>query len=847
MVENVVENLLSAVKQNRTDIVRSITSALLNEKSTESNLKDILNSNCSSAGTLLHLATSLKHTDTVRALLFCGSDPSLKNSNGETSFDIADEEIKKIYCQELFNYCAQSSADRVQQLLKAGVDVNCSDGEATQNTPLHWASTWGNADVINLLCENGADVNACSIEGRTPLFEAVQRKDAEILQCLLKAGANLEALPKSGPHSSAAVKKLAEDVSLLSLLTDNGTDASDCSSVIVKNGLEVDENFDPLSHKKLSLLWPLPRMLLHQDEFIKLGSQLVVHISPNSDKTNEIIQLWNDLIPDIQNLGINIQLEIGYLKNSSNIGVICEVNDKLFSQASSYRLSIFTNSIRLCSSDLTGLFYCLTTFTQLLMIYQNDNLPCLQIHDFPSLNERGVLVDITKEAPRLDILLCNIKILAFMKVNRLLLYFRFQNRENDRETWQLPYTKQELTELNSECYRNFMTLVPVLDVDSSVTFENLTNLQTSFSSFVSVCSGSNIVHIGPRLTTLIVRIENDVLCMDEARSYVSVGENQILSICAYVLRDSGLEILQQLPPNTALAEYGFNTEYPFGDLCDSYLRSGVAFYILNGTAAWNSCTANVDAAATNIHESVKAGYSNGALGSIVCHWSGQKLLTPNVFSWPGFVLSAGLSWNADVDLDLLKANLPFILNQYVFEDVNGKFAQVLVEISEAESLIDKAVHGDSNLPNDKGSILFELMIHPDEIDIDKIPVELLNKSFKKLRASESNLQTCQLHCYKQELILQQAQISHDSVLAACRLCRSLISAGRKPSSGTGCSVVNVGVSNLTATTKTDLANRFLSLRDSFTEVWNSSLINNTSQNALTDIIQVLLPNEIVYA
>lgn len=103
------------------------------------------------------------------------------------------------------------------------------------------------------------------------------------------------------------------------------------------------------------------------------------------------------------------------------------------------------------------------------------------------------------------------------------------------------------------------------------------------------------------------------------------------------------------------------------------------------------------------------------------------------------------------------------------------------------------------------------------------------------------MQGCQLNCYKKDLILKQVQIAHDSALASCRLCKSLISAGRKPSSSSGCSVVNLGISNLTATAKTDLANRFLLLRDEFIEVWEDLLVKNTNPNAITDTIEILLP------
>lgn len=44
------------------------------------------------------------------------------------------------------------STPRVRKLLKAGVSVNAGDGAASDNKALHWAVSYGNADMVKLLC-----------------------------------------------------------------------------------------------------------------------------------------------------------------------------------------------------------------------------------------------------------------------------------------------------------------------------------------------------------------------------------------------------------------------------------------------------------------------------------------------------------------------------------------------------------------------------------------------------------------------------------------------------------------------------------------------------------------------
>lgn len=41
--------------------------------------------------------------------------------------------------------------ERIQQFVSAGVDVNAVDSESTQNSPLHWAACYSDAQIISYL------------------------------------------------------------------------------------------------------------------------------------------------------------------------------------------------------------------------------------------------------------------------------------------------------------------------------------------------------------------------------------------------------------------------------------------------------------------------------------------------------------------------------------------------------------------------------------------------------------------------------------------------------------------------------------------------------------------------
>ena len=82
----------------------------------------------------------------------------------------------------------------VKIALAVGADPNYSDGW----TPLHYASENGHADIVNVLLENGVEVDATDEYGETPLFRASRNGFIEVLNALLNEGADFNVTTEYG-------------------------------------------------------------------------------------------------------------------------------------------------------------------------------------------------------------------------------------------------------------------------------------------------------------------------------------------------------------------------------------------------------------------------------------------------------------------------------------------------------------------------------------------------------------------------------------------------------------------------------------------------------------------------
>ena len=114
------------------------------------------------------------------------------------------------------------TADVVRMLLDRGADVNAQETQQGQ-TAMMWAAAEGHTEVVRVLIERGTDVRARSKTGYAPILFAARTGDLNLIRLLLDAGANMNEEAADGT-TALVVATVRSHTTLAEFLLAEGAD-----------------------------------------------------------------------------------------------------------------------------------------------------------------------------------------------------------------------------------------------------------------------------------------------------------------------------------------------------------------------------------------------------------------------------------------------------------------------------------------------------------------------------------------------------------------------------------------------------------------------------------------------
>ena len=347
-----------------------------------------------------------------------------------------------------------------------------------------------------------------------------------------------------------------------------------------------------------------------------------------------------------------------------------------------YAIEITPNAVVFTATDNAGMMWAQQTLCQLIRANRRGNaLPCLSIHDWPSLRWRAFQDDMTRgPSAKIDTLWREVALGAGLKMNLFTYYMEHQfafQKHPDIGPKDGSLTPDELKTLVAfakprqvailGCQQSFghfgailshpeyaaLRETPdVLSPVSEASYRLLDDLYgevaplVPFPWFNVCCDETWGLGRGPSKTLAAkigvggvyvqhMRRVHDLLKSKYGKRMMMWGD--------IILQHP--DKLDQLPKDTIMLTWGYDPRPSFENQIVPFVKSGYEFFVCPGVDDWNRILPDFGSAMVNIQNFVRDGAKHHALGMLNTEWKddGETLRAP---AWHGYAWGAECAWNA---------------------------------------------------------------------------------------------------------------------------------------------------------------------------------------------------------
>ncbi len=365
-----------------------------------------------------------------------------------------------------------------------------------------------------------------------------------------------------------------------------------------------------------------------------------------------------------------------------------------------YRISITKEGIQIQCEDEASHFCAVQSLVQIISACERRGrgytLPSAEIEDYSLFEWRAFMLDISRDrVPSMATLYSLIDMIALLKYNQLQLYMEHTYAyEGHEKVWEnaSPFTEEDLHEIETYCLHRGIELVPNQNSFGHMErwlmheeYHHLAEMPEGFTDMWGVFrpSSSTLSPVVEGSSELVDDLLSQLL-KERKSEFVNVGGDEPWELgqgrSRQACKENGLEqvyvgflsrlhdlagaygkrvmiwadvlmshpeVVDTLPPDTVLMDWGYEADHPFEKECTILSSSGYEYVVCTGTSSWNTIGGRWENAYLNMKRAAQAAQAQRRppRGFMVTEWGDNGHLQSQGIAVPALILASDFAWN----------------------------------------------------------------------------------------------------------------------------------------------------------------------------------------------------------